>query len=212
MKRKSEVLFEKYEYLARKYARQIFAYEELSFEFEDLLQEFRLKIFTSIKSYGKRWAAYRRGEKPRPVPIRYYLEGACNNKKHDFVKYISRENYKVSIDSDGFDIDFGYYDETEFNESECKYILNGVDLLEGMSGRERCVMILYLRGFKKIELNKVYFGTDADKAKRKEVISQGDQPIDAMDVVKMQLDYLLKTYGNDLLNSNKVIKCTRQDD
>ena len=212
MKRKSEVLFEKYEYLARKYARQIFAYEELSFEFEDLLQEFRLKIFTSIKSYGKRWAAYRRGEKPRPVPIRYYLEGACNNKKHDFVKYISRENYKVSIDSDGFDIDFGYYDETEFNESECKYILNGVDLLEGMSGRERCVMILYLRGFKKVELNKVYFGTDADKAKRKEVIGQGDQPIDAMDVVKMQLDYLLKTYGNDLLNSNKVIKCTRQDD
>ena len=81
-----------------------------------------------------------------------------------------------------------------------------------MSGRERCVMILYLRGFKKVELNKVYFGTDADKAKRKEVISKGDQPIDAMDVVKIQLDYLLKTYGNDLLNSNKVIKCTRQDD
>lgn len=211
LKRKSDVLFEKYEYLAKKYARQIFAYEELSYEFEDLLQEFRLKIFTSIQSYGRRWAAYRRGEKPRPVPIRYYLECACANKKHDFVKYISRENYKVRIDNDDFKIDFGYCDETEFNEAECKYILNGVDLLEGMTGREKCVMVLYIRGFKKSELNKVYFGTKEERAKRKAVKDEGDEPFDAMDVVQMQLDYLIKEHGTDLFTNGKVNQIQRQD-
>ena len=42
----SEKAFHKYEYLAQKYASKIYSYEELSFEFEDLLQEFRIKIFT----------------------------------------------------------------------------------------------------------------------------------------------------------------------
>lgn len=211
MKRKSVVIYEHYEYLAKKYARQIFAYEELSFEFEDLLQEFRLKIFTSIQAYGRRWAAYRRGEKPRPVPIRYYLECACANKKHDFVKYISRENYKVRIDSDAFKIDFGYLDETQFSESECKYILNGVDLLEGLTGRERCVFILFLRGYKKKELNKVYFGTKDDKAKKKAVQEDGDEPFDAMDVVSLQQDYLIKKYGTELFSNVKVYQIRKQD-
>ena len=69
----SEKLYMKYEYLAKKYAARIFAYEELSYEFEDLVQEFRLKIFTSIKAYGRRYARYRRGEDSKPVHIKYYL-------------------------------------------------------------------------------------------------------------------------------------------
>ena len=51
----SEILYSRYEYLAGKYASKIFAYEQLSFEYEDLLQEFRVKIFTSIKAYAVRW-------------------------------------------------------------------------------------------------------------------------------------------------------------
>ena len=94
----SEKLYQKYEFLAKKYANKIFSYHEISFEYEDLLQEFRVKIFTSIKSYGRRWSKFRKGEAPRPVPMRYYLEAACGNKARDFIKYISRENHKVSID------------------------------------------------------------------------------------------------------------------
>jgi len=75
----SEKLYFRYEYLADKYARKIFSYEELSFEFEDLVQEFKIKIFTSIKSYGKRWGKYKRNEASKPVPIRFYLEAACSN-------------------------------------------------------------------------------------------------------------------------------------
>ena len=50
----SEKLYHRYEYLAKRYESKIFSYEQLSFEYEDLVQEFRLKIWTSIKSYGKR--------------------------------------------------------------------------------------------------------------------------------------------------------------
>ena len=36
----AEKLYFKYEYLAKKYANKIFSYEELSYDYEDLLQEF----------------------------------------------------------------------------------------------------------------------------------------------------------------------------
>ena len=124
----SEKLYHRYEYLAKKYASKIFSYEELSFEFEDLVQEFRLKIFTSIKSYGRRWAKYRRNEASKPVPIRFYLEAACSNKSRDFMKYISRENYKTRIDEINFD--YGIEGDTQISPEVNKFVLNGVDLLE----------------------------------------------------------------------------------
>ena len=65
----SEKLYFRYEYLANRYASKIFSYEELSFEFEDLVQEFKIKIFTSIKSYGRRWAKYRRNEATNQFPL-----------------------------------------------------------------------------------------------------------------------------------------------
>ena len=129
----SEKLYMKYEYLAKKYAARIFAYEELSYEFEDLVQEFRLKIFTSIKAYGRRYARYRRGEDSKPVHIKYYLECACGNKMRDFVKYISRENYKVRIDDVNFD--FGVENETDIDVDKNKFIIRGIDMLEGLSGK-----------------------------------------------------------------------------
>ena len=49
-KKTSELLYEKYEYLAKKHAAKIYSYEELSYEYEDLIQEFKIKIFTSIKA------------------------------------------------------------------------------------------------------------------------------------------------------------------
>ena len=125
----SEKLYHRYEYLAKRYASKIFSYEQLSFEYEDLVQEFRLKIWTSIKSYGKRWAKYRRNEASKPVPMKYYLEAACSNKMRDFMKYISRENYKVSIDEINYD--FGIEDDSKIMPEKNKFIVNGVDLLDG---------------------------------------------------------------------------------
>lgn len=198
----SEKLYYKYEYLANKYASRIFSYEQISFEYEDLVQEFRIKIFTSIKAYGKRWGKYRRGEASKPVPLKYYLEAACGNKMRDFTKYITRENNKVRIDEISYD--YGVNDDTRIVPEKNIFIVHGVDLLEGLSGKERAIFSLYLRGNNKRILNKVYFNNETEKRLRKEVLESGDEPIGVADIIENQKTYLIKKYGNELLQQNKV--------
>ena len=139
----SEKVYLKYEYLAKKYASKIFSYEALSFEYDDLVQEFRLKIFTSIKAYGRRYARFLRGQASRPVPLKYYLEAACGNKARDFMKYITREGHKVRIDEINYDygVEVDSFTDTRSN----RFYVNGVNLLEGLSGKERAVFSLFLR-------------------------------------------------------------------
>ena len=206
----SEKLYMKYEYLAKKYAARIFAYEELSYEFEDLVQEFRLKIFTSIKAYGRRYARYRRGEDSKPVHIKYYLECACGNKMRDFVKYISRENYKVRIDDVNFD--FGVENETDIDVDKNKFIIRGIDMLEGLSGKERAVFSLFLRGYNMNVLNKVYFSTKQEKNEKKKILESGDEPCGPTDIIEMQKDRLLKKYGKELQEATRVYRQVSNND
>ena len=198
----SEKLYQKYEFLAKKYANKIFSYHEISFEYEDLLQEFRVKIFTSIKSYGRRWSKFRMGEAPRPVPMRYYLEAACGNKARDFIKYISRENHKVSIDEINYD--FGVENDNNIDPIANKFIVNGVDLLEGLSGKERAIFSLYLRGRNITFLRKVYFSNSKEKESKRKVVTSGDEPVDVKDIIEMQKEFLIKKYGSELMKSQQV--------
>ena len=198
----SEKLYHRYEYLAKKYASRIYSYEELSYEYEDLVQEFRIKIFTSIKSYGKRWAKYRRNEASKPVPIKYYLEAACSNKMRDFMKYITRENYKTRIDEINYD--YGTDDDTQIIPEENVFIVNGIDLLEGLTGKERIIFSLFLRGYNNKILTKVYFNNGKEKALRKEVLDSGDEPFGVADIIDLQKSYLVKKYGNELLKNKRV--------
>lgn len=200
----SEVLYNRYEYLAKKYASKIYSYEELSYEYEDLVQEFRIKIFTTIKSYGKRWSAYRKGEKPKPVPLRYYLEGACSNKVKDFMKYISRENYKTRIDEISYD--YGINNETETVPNKNRFFLNGVNLLEGLTGKERAIFSLYLRGYTNAFLNKVYFNNSKEKEARKEILESGDEPFGVADIINLQREKLIRKYGSELRQSTQVFE------
>ena len=197
----SERLYEKYEYLAKKHASKIYSYEELSYEYEDLLQEFKIKIFTSIKAYGRRYLKYKRGEAAKPVPIKYYLEAACSNKARDFMKYIGRENHKVRIDSINYD--FGIGNDTEIDTAHNRFIVKGVDLLFGLHGKERAVFSLFLRGYKIGFLNKVYFSNKNERKLRKEIIDSGDKPFGPVDIIEMQRNRLISKFGNDLLKSNQ---------
>ena len=65
----SQRFYKRYEHLAKKYAGSIYQYDAIGFEYEDLLQEFRMKIYSSILSYGRRWAKYRRGEAARQFQL-----------------------------------------------------------------------------------------------------------------------------------------------
>lgn len=209
-KKMSEMLYEKYEYLAYKHARKIFSYEELSLEYEDLLQEFRIKIFMSIKAYARRWKKYRKTGCNKPVPIKFYLDAACGNKARDFMKLISRENYKTRIDDINYD--FGVVQDSEIDPSRNRFIINGIDLLEGLTGKERMIFSLHLRGYNKNFLNKVYYSKKQEKNAKKAVIDSGDEPFTPQDIIEMQKAKLLAKYGNELIQANQVYTTYDFDD
>lgn len=204
--KQSEILYKRYEYLARKYANKIYSYEQLSFEYDDLLQEFRIKIFTSIKAYGKRWSKYRKGEASKPVPLKYYLECACGNKMRDFMKLITRENYKTSIEDINFD--YGITMNNNIVVDKAVFIVNDVDLLEGLSGKERVVFALYLQGYNERFLNKVY----CSRKKKKELKALDEEPIIAKDIIEMQRNYIINKYGNELLQAQRTYTSYELDD
>lgn len=206
----SEKVYLKYEYLAKKYASKIFSYEALSFEYDDLVQEFRLKIFTSIKAYGRRYARFLRGQASRPVPLKYYLEAACGNKARDFMKYITREGHKVRIDEINYD--YGVETDSFTDTRSNRFYVNGVNLLEGLSGKERAVFSLFLRGYNTNFLRKVYFSNAKEKALKKEVIASGDEPIDVTDIIEAQRQYLIKRYGSALMEQRRVYSSYSVDD
>jgi len=187
----SEKLYLKYEYLAKKYANRIYSYQELSFEYEDLLQEFKLKIFTSIKAYARRWKRYKNEGYAKPVPLKYYIEAALSNKSKDFLKFIQKENYKVRMDDINFD--FGIEKNSEIIPEKNIFMINGVDLLENLTGVERSIFSLFLRGYSTRILAKVY------KTKVNKENLEDDEPFDFTDIIEIQKQYLITKYGNELI-------------
>jgi hypothetical protein len=175
-----------------------------------LVQEFKLKIFTSIKAYGRRCLKYRRGLAAKPVPIRYYLEAACSNKSRDFMKYISKENHKLRIDDINYD--FGTANDSKIDTNHNKFIVHGINLLEGLRGKERAIFSLYLRGYNMNFLNKVYFSSSKEKAQKKAVIADGDEPFGAADIIELQKTFLIKKYGNELRQANHIFETYSFDD
>lgn len=139
-----EKAYKELEFLAVKYANKLYSYEELSLERDDLLQEFRLKIFTSIKAYGRRWLAYRRGTAARPVPLRYYVECACSNKCTDLMRAIRKENHKLRIDQTAYDC--GIEDIVQTEPELNRFVINGVDVLANLTGMKRVIFSLHIRG------------------------------------------------------------------
>ena len=204
--KQSEKFYYEYEYLARKYANKIHSYENLSYEYDDLLQEFRIKIFLSIKAYGKRWSKYRKGIAPKPVPIKYYLECACGNKMRDFLRVLTRENVRISTDE--INLDYGVEMNSFVDADKNIYIVNDVDLLEGLSGKERMVFALYLQGYNERLLHKVY----CSRKKRKELKKMGKEPITAKDVIETQKSRIIEKYGNELQRIFKTYTTYELDD
>ena len=199
----AEKIYQNYEYLAAQYANKVFEFGQLGYEYQDVLQEFKIKIFTTIRAYLNKIADYNAGKlDKKPVPIKYYLQSACSNKLSDLIKFISRENHKVSLDEISFDC--GMMQDTIVEPEANRFVLNGVDLLEGLKGKQRAVFSLYLRGYNKNMLNKIYCSTSAEKRAKKELIEQGEKPLEAMDFIRIQCEYLISNYCNDLLQVQRI--------
>lgn len=198
----SEQLYLKYEYLAKKYVSQICSYECLAFTREDLEQEFKIKIFTSIRSYGKRWGAYRRGEAKKPVALRYYLETACANKRKDFMKYIERENIKTSIDE--IDYDFGVEDRSYISPETNEFIIRDINVLEHLTGMERTVFSMFVRGYDMRTLTRIISNkVNNNRSEAKSLVNM---------IIENQRQYLISRYGNELTRQTTMYSSYSIDD
>lgn len=159
-------LYEKYEYMAKNYADKIFNFERYGYEKDDVVQEFRIKIYTSIVSYSDKWAEYKRTGKYKPVPIEYYLKTSMVNKVKDFIKLFNMdlvENIdKISIENDGFD--YALFSTAtsvmSLNENVCE--INGVDIFQGLIGRKKSIFSEYLSGFSIKEISQKYPNIDVE--------------------------------------------------
>lgn len=178
-------LYERYEYMAKNYADKIFNFERYGYEKDDVIQEFRIKIYTSIVSYSEKWQEYKTTGKYKPVPIEYYLKTAMVNKVKDFIKLFNMEIVenvdKISIESDGFDY-ASFSTATSvmsLNDNICE--INGVDIFQGLIGRKKDIFSEFLTGFTIKEISSKY------------------PRIDVETVVTSQIEFL-QQYKNRLLD------------
>jgi hypothetical protein len=142
--------YNKYEHLASTYAKQIFNYERYGYEKADIVQEFKIKLYTSIISYAEKLQEYKETGKYKPVPIEFYLKSAMVNKVKDFVRKFNTEDVantnKISIQDNNFD--YSVYNDmaSELDLKNHVCVINGVDLLENLALLEKFVFVLYLKG------------------------------------------------------------------
>jgi hypothetical protein len=159
--KKSIVLkyYNRYEHLATHYAKQIFEAGKIGYEFDDLVQEFRIKIYTSIIAYAAKWRKYQVLKRYKPIPIEYYIKSALVNRSKDFIRLINEAEYiNISVEQDGFD--YGKIQSIEshivINKDVCQCNINGVDLLEGLTDWEARCFMMFLRGFTIGKLSKIF--------------------------------------------------------
>jgi RNA polymerase sigma factor (sigma-70 family) len=155
-KSKIQSLYERHSHLAEYYARKIFNEGNISLEREDIEQELRIKIWTSIQSYVKRWSEYKKTGRMKPMPLEFYLKTALINKSKDFIKEI---NKSVNIPLSSIEFDYGQDEcpiEIDFLNKKIK--IGHTDILEDLSIEEKKIIILYIKGFSMSKISKMYKG------------------------------------------------------
>lgn len=146
-----EKLFLKYRPLCKKYASRVFNYERYGYELQDIVQEMEEKVYTALITYGETYSEYLRTKKYKPVPLEPYLKSALANKVKDYIRKFNEQSVenvdKISIYSNTFDV--GEYNTmiSEFDITNNVFVINDVDLCEGLENKERMAFVLYLKGF-----------------------------------------------------------------
>lgn len=159
-----EILYDRYEYMAAVYANKIFNFERHGYEKDDIIQELRIKIYTSIVAYSEKWLEFKKTGRYKPVPIVFYIKAAMVNKNKDFIKLFnasSVENVeKISVQNDGFDYSTYSTLESNIDLNNCVCEINGINLFQSLRGRKKQIFALYLKGFTVIELDFMFSKID----------------------------------------------------
>lgn len=143
----TETLLAKYRYLAKSYSHKLYNYERLGLQQEDIQQELEIRLYEAICAYGRRWAAFKKGEARQPMPIEYYLRLAMKNRLKDFMSKID-----ISVPENSF-TDIGSVDiqQSQINSDvdleKDRAIINHVDLYVSLEGNDRHIWTMHLKGY-----------------------------------------------------------------
>lgn len=151
--------YNRYEHLAEKYASQVYNHERIGFEYEDLLQEFKVKIYTSIIAYAEKWRLYKESGRYKPIAIELYIKSALVNRTKDFIRQINDLPFNVlSVEETKFDYSITYTldSKTVINKNKCVCEINGVNLFENLTTKQARCFLLYLNGFSIGRLEKIF--------------------------------------------------------
>jgi len=153
---RTEKLYHRHAGLAEYYAGKIFNEGNISMEKEDVVQELRLKLWTSIKTYVGKWKEYKDTGRMKPVPLPFYLKTVMINRSKDFIKEINKVQ-NVPMSSVNFD-----YGQDEFpievDYKNKKLMIGHTDALESFPLEEKKFFMLYFKGFSVSKINKMYKG------------------------------------------------------
>lgn len=186
-------LYKRYAYLADIYANKLYNTNAIGMDRDDVLQELRYKIFTSIKSYGIRWREYRKKGLFKPVPLRYYIQTAMNNKLIDMVDQIQKDinQYSLSIEDNSFDYGVDTNNgmtSLKLSGDKKEVLIGGINLLTGLQGKQKDVFCMYLKGHTIKTIEKVY----------------KNQVPDISSVIRSRVE-LLQKHKNELYSETKPV-------
>lgn len=165
-------LYKRYEYLARVYANKLYNCEHLGMTQDDVIQEFKTKIWYSVIKFAKRWSSYRKTGKFKPIPLPFFIKSNLNSLIIDLSKkingyYVDVNGQKVervkgftSIESAGFDIGREPDVNTCIDFIDQRVIVHGVDILGGLNKKEGHAFIMHLKGYPTTLIRKVHRDID----------------------------------------------------
>lgn len=155
----TERYFFKYEHLAKYYADRIWSEGNIGMEKQDIIQELKVKLFTSIKMYAKKWAEYKRTGKCKPVPMEFYIKNALLNKSRDFIKDINRVKM---IPMSSINFDYGRDHKEILDAENMEFVIDGFDILSLFKGEERKMIKFHLKGMDKVKIEKIFRNSKLD--------------------------------------------------
>lgn len=157
--KRSEIIYSRYENLAIYYANKIWSEHKLAYEKEDLYQDMKMKLYLTIKAYGKRWKEYKASGNKKPIPIQYYIRTSMSNRVKDFIAEINsaQETDNKILDRGGLT------NEVEWYRTDIKVGLDRLSDLANSKYEKKVIKLLILKNFNKEETLK--YCNDKEKAK-----------------------------------------------
>lgn len=154
-----ERYYHKYEHLAKYYADKIWNTNNIGMDKEDVIQEFRLKLYESIKMYAKKWSEFKKTGMYKPVPIEQYLRSSLIAKSRDFIKGI---NKMKMIPMSQINFDFGMDQNISLDSEKLEYVVDGDNILELFPDAQRKMLKFHLKGMDKNKIDKIFKNNPLD--------------------------------------------------